>query len=65
MKKWLEYIYIYIYTISTNSREEVHLLFKRIYIKTDGKRKRREKMNKEITIIYRKLDSIIKEFIDA
>ena len=43
----------------------LNLLFKRIYIKTDGKRKRREKMNKEITIIYRKLDSIIKEFIDA
>ena len=43
----------------------LNLLFKRIYIKTDGKRKHREKMNKEITIIYRKLDSIIKEFIDA
>ena len=40
------------------------LLISRIYIKTDGKRKRREKMNKTITIVYRKIDSVIKEFIN-
>ena len=40
------------------------LLISRIYVKTDGKKKRREKMNKEITIIYRKIDNVIKEFLN-
>ena len=40
------------------------LLISRIYIVTDGKKKRREKMNKTITIVYRKIDNVIKEFLD-
>ncbi len=40
------------------------LLISRIYVKTDGKKKRREKMNKEITIIYRRIDNVIKEFLN-
>lgn len=42
----------------------LRLLISRIYVETDGKRKRREKMNKKITIIYRKVDNIIKEFLN-
>ena len=42
----------------------LQLLISRIYVETDGKRKRREKMNKKITIIYRKVDNIIKEFLN-
>ncbi len=49
-----------------NCVEAVNLktLISRIYISTDGKKKRREKMNKSITIVYRKINGLIKEFLD-
>lgn len=51
---------------SINCLEEVNLnlLINKIYITTDGKRKRREKMNKNVTIIYKKIDPVIKEFLN-
>lgn len=42
----------------------LNLLISRIYISTDGKKKRREKMNKDITIVYKKIDGLIKEFLN-
>ncbi len=43
----------------------LNLLISKIYITTDGKRKRREKMNKTIVIVYKRIDNLIKEFINA
>lgn len=42
----------------------LNLLISKIIITTDGKKKRREKMNKNITIIYKKINTIIKEFLN-
>ena len=42
----------------------LNLLISKIIITTDGKKKRREKMNKNITIVYKKINTIIKDFID-
>ena len=41
----------------------LNLIIYKIYVSTDGKKKRREKMNKKITIVYKHIDGIIKEFI--
>lgn len=42
----------------------LNAIISKILVKTDGVKKRREKMNKEITIIYKRIDPLIKEFID-
>ncbi len=42
----------------------LNLIIYKIYVSTDGKKKRREKMNKSITIVYRKINGLIKEFLD-
>ena len=42
----------------------LNLIISKIYVSTDGKKKRREKMNKKITIVYIHIDGIIKEFIN-
>ncbi len=42
----------------------LNLLISKIIITTDGKKKRREKMNKNITIIYKKINTIIKDFLN-
>ncbi len=42
----------------------LHLLISKIIITTDGKKKRREKMNKTIVIVYKKINTIIREFLN-
>lgn len=39
-------------------------LISKIYIRTDGKRKKRQKQNKFLDIIYYAIDPLVKEFID-
>ena len=51
-------------TINCVERSTLKLLISRIYVETDGKRKRREKMNKKITIVYKRIDNIIKGFLN-
>lgn len=44
--------------------ENLRKIIFKIYVKTDGVKKRREKMNKEVTIVYKYVDPIIKEFLE-
>lgn len=44
--------------------ENIRKIISKIYITTDGLKKRREKMNKEIKIVYHHIDNVIKEFLN-